>query len=161
MQDQDYLEAVVSIAKDHPGKSVKILSRNNDLNYRHWSLDYFADQVQKQVRRETWYWTRHQIPRPALSASTIHRAKGLEADVVILLEIDAGKFPGPDKTGGRFQIFGDSLKTLLEDEIRLFYVALTRPKETLYILSSTPYVNKTNQKYNFLKLLNPDWLENP
>lgn len=140
---ENYFEIVSKIISKNPGKSIKILSRNNNLRFKKLSLEDFVKKLQRSEN---------------LSSSTIHKSKGLEADIVILLEIDAEKFPGKDKSGGLYEIFGDNEKTLLEDEIRLFYVALTRAKEKLYILSKNPAVTKENKKYNFFSYLNPDYL---
>lgn len=144
-----YFEFVAQVIQENPGKSVKILHRNNDLSFRGWSLERFCQEIQEKLG----------LKDGVISYSTIHRSKGLEADVVVLLEIDAEKFPGKDKTGGLFQVFGDDEKTLFEDEARLFYVALTRPKEKLYIITKTPRYTKENKKYNFLSYLNEEWLE--
>ncbi|MBT4153087.1 MAG: ATP-dependent helicase [Candidatus Magasanikbacteria bacterium] len=56
--------------------------------------------------------------------STIHQAKGLEWDVVFILHLSAGHFPS-DR----------SLKTRrgVEEERRLFYVAITRARKLLYM----------------------------
>ena len=153
---KNYLETIIQIIKENTGKTVKILHRNNVLSFRNWPLEKFVNLVREQVVRE------HILTENAASAliseSTIHRSKGLEADVVILLEIDAEKFPGKDKTGGLYHIFGETEQTLFSDEARLFYVALTRPKEKLYILSKTTKIVKETKKYNFLSYLNEDWL---
>ena len=153
---KNYLETTVKIVRENAGKTIKILHRNNILSFRDWPLEKFVNLVKDQVVRE------HILTKNAASAliseSTIHRSKGLEADVVILLEIDAEKFPGKDKTGGLYHIFGETKQTLFSDEARLFYVALTRPKEKLYILSKTTKIVKETKKLNFLSYLNDAWL---
>ena len=141
----DYLKAVQGIISRCQHKSIKILSRNNHLRFKKLSLEHFVEKINPITNQ--------------LSFSTIHRSKGLEADVVILLEIDAEKFPSRDKTNGLYEIFGDTASTLFADEARLFYVALTRAKEKLYILSKNPTVTKENRKYNFFSYLNPDFLD--
>lgn len=143
-KSENYFKTVQKIVDNHQNKSIKILSRNNDLRFRHLSLENFIKKIEP--------------GNNTLSFSTIHRSKGLESDVVILLEIDAEKFPSHDKTGGLYSIFGDTEDVLLADESRLFYVALTRAKEELYILSKNPRITKENQKYNFFSYLNPDFL---
>ncbi|MBR5978246.1 MAG: ATP-dependent helicase, partial [Verrucomicrobia bacterium] len=61
----------------------------------------------------------------ALNLSTIHQVKGLEYDVVFVIMLCEGMFPSyrsienPDS---------------LEEERRLFYVALTRAKDELYLV---------------------------
>ncbi len=138
-----YYFVINEIIAKNPGKSIKILSRNNNLSIKNLSLESFCAPFQNTVN---------------LTFSTIHRSKGLEADIVVLLEIDAKKFPAPDKTNELYKIFGDTAETLLEDEHRLFYVALTRPKEKLYILTKTAKIYPANKKFNFLSYLNEEWL---
>ena len=147
---EHYDQVILDIIKKNPGKTVKLLDRNNDLRFRRTSLTSFTEQIKHSLSDSD---------AELISESTIHRSKGLESDIVILLEIDAEKFPGPDKTGGLYEIFGDTKENLFYDEARLFYVALTRPKEKLYILSKTTKIRKENRKYNFLSYLNQEWIE--
>lgn len=149
---ENYFKTVKDIILKNQNNSIKILSRNNNIRFRNQSLENFVEQIKTEILQSTPSITLD------LTFSTIHKSKGLEADVVILLEIDPGKFPGPDKTNGLYEIFGDNTKTLFADEARLFYVALTRAKEKLYILSKNPTITKENRKYNFFSYLNPDFL---
>ena len=57
--------------------------------------------------------------------STIHSAKGLEWQCVFLLWIVDGKFPS---------VYSFSKDEGLEEERRLFYVAVTRAKRYLYLI---------------------------
>ena len=59
-----------------------------------------------------------------LVLSTIHQAKGLEWDVVFIIGFSDYDFPHPKSIGS---------KESLEEERRLFYVAVTRTKSILYI----------------------------
>lgn len=140
------LQLVLNIIKNHPDSSIKLLHRNNHFNAAEYSLELFLEAA------------RNLSGRDDITATTVHRSKGLESDVVILLEVDAEKFPSRDKSGGLFTIFGDTPKTLLEDEFRLFYVALTRAKTDLCIITKNTKITKQNQKFNFLNYLNPDYL---
>ena len=153
---QNYLKLTSTIILQNPGKTIKILHRNNDLSFRDWTLEKFCQKVTESLLENNLLTKKSQN---LISFSTIHRSKGLESDIVVLLEIDANKFPGQDKSNGFGGIFGDTKETLLEDEARLFYVALTRPKEKLYILSKTTTFTKDTAKQNFLSFLNPDWLD--
>ncbi|OGH87764.1 MAG: hypothetical protein A3J93_05000 [Candidatus Magasanikbacteria bacterium RIFOXYC2_FULL_42_28] len=56
--------------------------------------------------------------------STIHQAKGLEWEAVFVINLSAGAFPSERSMGER-----DGL----EEERRLFYVAITRAKKNLYL----------------------------
>jgi DNA helicase-2/ATP-dependent DNA helicase PcrA len=63
-------------------------------------------------------------PNKYITLSTVHKAKGLEADNVFILEIDKMPFTPknkPQSTEARQQ------------ESNILYVALTRPKEALYV----------------------------
>jgi DNA helicase II / ATP-dependent DNA helicase PcrA len=59
----------------------------------------------------------------AIKLTTVHQAKGLEYDVVFLIGVADGQFPGR-----RAIEAGD-----VEEERRLFYVAVTRAKNELYL----------------------------
>lgn len=61
----------------------------------------------------------------SVTITSIHKAKGLEWKAVVVLGLAEGEFPiGKDEDSGNE----------LEEERRLFYVAVTRAKEHLYLL---------------------------
>lgn len=60
---------------------------------------------------------------PRIPVLTIHQSKGLEFDTVFVAGCDDGEIP---------LRFGDEIRDL-EEEKRLFYVAITRAKRTLYL----------------------------
>ncbi len=73
-----------------------------------------------------------------VSAKTIHAAKGLEAKVVFILGLTGGSGGFPDiwSEDRVFQVIKTIAHDLLmEEERRLFYVALTRAKEKLYLIT--------------------------
>jgi len=79
-----------------------------------------------------------------LILSTIHQAKGLEWDVIYLMNLTNGRMPSS-------QIFGDYSDEdediySLEEERRLFYVAVTRAKKYLY-LTHPKYVRQTSNRF--------------
>ncbi len=159
---ENYFRTILRVIKDNPGKTIKILHRNNNLSFQNWNLDKFIRTLRELAINN--HLLSLESAEKMITYSTIHRSKGLESDIVILLEIDAEKFPSQDKTAGLYEIFGDTSKNLFADEARLFYVALTRPREKLFILSKTTTFittkeNKQKQKYNFFKYLNDAWLE--
>ncbi len=73
--------------------------------------------------------------------SSIHQAKGLEWKAVFLIWLVDGQFPN-----GRI-LESDDLP-MLEEERRLFYVALTRAKDQLYL--TFPMVNPKSYNGDFL-----------
>jgi DNA helicase-2/ATP-dependent DNA helicase PcrA len=62
-----------------------------------------------------------------LTITSIHKAKGLEWRVVIILGLSEGEFPVATDY--------EQSQRELEEERRLFYVAVTRAKEKLYLIS--------------------------
>lgn len=76
--------------------------------------------------------------RSGVILSTVHQANGLKRDTVFLIGLNDGKFPSVR-----------SLKTEFEEERRLFYVAVTRAKEALYLCY--PLSSEECQGLGFLK----------
>jgi ATP-dependent exoDNAse (exonuclease V) beta subunit len=76
---------------------------------------------------------------------TIHGAKGLEAQVVFILGLNSapGGFPDPWMQDKIYHIIKKTeYSTLLEEERRLFYVALTRAKKNVYLMSQKGNVSE-------------------
>jgi DNA helicase-4 len=68
---------------------------------------------------------------------TVHSYKGLEADVVIILNVNKSNFPKIHSDNQLYAIFGVTDASILSDEERLFYVAITRAKQGLYLFTET------------------------
>lgn len=75
--------------------------------------------------------------RNKITISTSHRYKGLEKPTVIVMDLVKRCYPliHPDWVFHRF--FGTTLETIIEEERRLLYVALTRAKKDLFIITDT------------------------
>jgi len=75
-------------------------------------------------------------PQP-IQALTVHRAKGLEADYTIVIDLKCGTFGFPteieDDPVLRL-LLGDDQHFANAEERRLFYVALTRARSRVYLL---------------------------
>lgn len=76
---------------------------------------------------------------------TVHKAKGLEADIIIVLNCNSGKYGFPS------EMSDDPILNLLlseadqfenGEERRLFYVAMTRAKENVYFVSDSSFKSK-------------------
>lgn len=76
---------------------------------------------------------------------TVHKAKGLEADIIIVLNCNAGKHGFPS------EMTDDPVLNLLlseadqfenGEERRLFYVAMTRAKEKVYFVADSVFKSK-------------------
>ena len=96
--------------------------------------------------------------RERITISTAHKYKGLEKSVVIVLDAVARSYPliHPDWVFAR--IFGDSPEKIVQEERRLFYVALTRAIDTLVIFTEgrgkSPFLDDIERQMNLSKL---DW----
>ena len=72
-----------------------------------------------------------------LNLTTIHSAKGLEYDVVIMTGLEQGRLPF-------YKVSADEEK----EARRLFYVAMTRARHEVHLLWSGWYINKGKQYAN-------------
>lgn len=110
----------------------------------------------------------------AVQIMTVHKAKGLEFHTVFLPELTKREFPvsnmGGKKyyhvLGGVFEENKDKYQSNLEDERKLFYVAVTRAKQNLYMtyeLSSQPVscFVKESAASHYLKFDRNDLTYNP
>ncbi|HPD18703.1 MAG TPA: ATP-dependent DNA helicase, partial [Candidatus Goldiibacteriota bacterium] len=85
--------------------------------------------------------------------STIHKAKGLEFPVVFLVALIQDKFPGKIRNLSSLPLPENLMHDLVdeetyqrEEERRLFYVAMTRAKDVLYLTASRQYEGAGNKK---------------
>ena len=71
----------------------------------------------------------------SVTLSTVHSSKGLEFDKVILVDLIEGQFPSSESV--RLRDEGDL--SFFEEEVRLFYVAVTRARTELLIIASNVF----------------------
>lgn len=72
-----------------------------------------------------------------ITSSSAHKYKGKEADAVILVDAVERSYPLVHPHWIFDTIFGSTLAQVIEDERRLLYVALTRAKDHLYVVTDT------------------------
>lgn len=88
-----------------------------------------------------------------VSLMTIHASKGLEFNAVFIVGVEENLFPSPRSC--------DSMRAL-EEERRLFYVAITRAEKHCYISCSKSRYQYGNMAFNepsrFLKELGSEWI---
>lgn len=93
----------------------------------------------------------------AVNFMTIHSAKGLEFDIVFVIGINEGILPGVNKN-----ILSTKDQDKLEEERRLFYVAITRAKKSLFLSSADGFsfvLNKNRFPSRFFKDLDNEHLK--
>jgi DNA helicase-2/ATP-dependent DNA helicase PcrA len=139
-------------------------SRKQDLEQlKQYSLGFtdlgeFLSQLSLLTGVDTDVTPRQEPDREAVCLTSVHQAKGLEWKVVFLIWLADGMFPnsraleGPPEDGG------------LEEERRLFYVAMTRAKDELYLTHPTLWPGShtgevLQRPSRFLKELPKDLLE--
>ena len=79
----------------------------------------------------------------SVSLSTMHSSKGLEYLIVFIIDANEGVTPH------RRTVFEEDM----EEERRLFYVAMTRAKELLYIFSVKKLYGKKAERSRFVEEL--------
>ena len=149
-EDQEYLgdnftPAVLRLVNRaiSNGKNVVLLARKNNLP---WYINY-KDEDDPSIERGLDRFLgmiRGRLPdrhKDRVTASTVHSYKGLQQDVVIVLDAVRRCFPLLHSELIFTRIFGDNLDKATAEERRLFYVALTRAVEDLFILTETEEVS--------------------
>lgn len=95
----------------------------------------------------------HLIKGNAVNILTVHSAKGLEFPVVFIVNLTKNRFPSTEKSE-KIPLSQELIKEILpqgdyhlEEERRLFYVAMTRAKDILFLTASYFYADgKRKQK---------------
>lgn len=126
------LESILALIKKE--KEILIISRNNfDINKYTKTLKYRF--------LENSYIEFERFPEKKIRYMTIHSSKGLESDVVIILNVsnDIYGLPSKLKDENILSLVKTEDSYPYEEERRLFYVAVTRTKTYTYIL--TPIQN--------------------
>lgn len=126
-QKKEFLNLVKKVCKEN--KSIFVLGRNNkDVDY---VLDtkYFIKKEDKII-----YKNNHNID---ITYMTVHKSKGLESDIVIIINLSDSILGFPSKIPNPEILRFVSLKSTYpyDEERRLFYVALTRTKEKVYLFT--------------------------
>lgn len=128
------LKSCVKIIRQNRKSSIMLLHRHNFTSVAGVDLIVFERALKKVLVYE------HILSESNFARQvrmmTMHKSKGLESDVVILLELDRAQVLASHPFATMFEIFDDNLETEKSDQHRLIYVALTRAKHKLYILTS-------------------------
>lgn len=88
--------------------------------------------------------------RSRVTISTTHKYKGREAEAVILLDAIKSRYPLIHPNWVFHRVFGDNIHNIEQEERRLFYVALTRAKHDLVLLTEdgrqSPYLETIRRR---------------
>ena len=135
-------------------ETIELLNNFVDIFYGYKSIQSFLDDIVLDRSKNAI------DPEDSIVLTTIHSAKGLEFDTVILIDCTDGEFPRTDAVA----------RGSKEDneELRCFYVAVTRAKNTLKIYSPkfvgygrnkrlgylSHYLDGLNSVYNYKETMN-------
>ena len=99
------------------------------------------------------YFNKDEIIKKNIDYFTIHKSKGLEADNIIIINLsdDYDSIPSKIKNEYLIDLLLGNQKDIYYEERRLFYVALTRTKNNVYLIVSK------NNKSEFIKELIKDY----
>lgn len=98
----------------------------------------YMEEYKKEIKRQLETKKNDTIDR--VTIATMHNAKGLEFKVVFIVDANEGIIPHKKAV----------LPADIEEERRLFYVAMTRAKEKLYIYSAKERYNKVMIESRFI-----------
>jgi DNA helicase-4 len=122
------------IIKQYPldTTSFMILSRTGNLGYAYKNLEKFKTKLREILKPDLNQFNNFD---QQVQCRTAHSSKGLEADVVIVLNADERKFPLIHPYNLLNRILGVNIDDVFREEERLFYVAITRAKQDLYLIT--------------------------
>ncbi len=132
-EDEEYLklkETILNIHKEHPEHNILVLARTNKMIKKCYDDPDLIDSIGTKVKFIGY-------DDLDIDAMTIHKSKGLTSDEVIIIGLNQN-FPNDNYNDFWFDYL---FKFTLEnenypyaEERRIFYVALTRTKNNVYLL---------------------------
>ena len=128
------LKTVFKILHKNRHSEIMLLHRHNFTTFSNITLETFYAAL-KILTIEEGIMTSENFDQQ-VRCLTMHKSKGLESEVVILLEANRDLVLGQHSNADLWQLFGDNFVTEKSDQHRLLYVAMTRAKQKLYILST-------------------------
>ena len=138
---EDYLKEYAQYRKMKEEELYDILdelqeSARGFKNYEQWfaHMEAYREELKKQTLQSK------EQRQDGITIATMHSSKGLEFQVVFILEANEGIIPHKKAV----------LEEDIEEERRLFYVAMTRAKDRLYIYHAKERYNKNSQSSRFL-----------
>ena len=121
-------ECIYSAYDRQPGE-IMIIGRNNK------DIDFYLDKDKFKIDQDKIF--SYEYPEIPIRYLTVHKSKGLESDNVILINLVDGTLGFPNQMKDdrilRF-VSPQASKFPFDEERRLFYVALTRTKNRVYLL---------------------------
>lgn len=149
---KEFYQAILDItAKGQLDTDILVLARYNNANKVYASLA--GELCEDFIFNKDYTIESKKYPNLKIKFMTCHKSKGLEATNVIIL-VSAGEWGFPNQIADNPMlryVLSESDKYLFAEERRLFYVALTRAKKNVYIISkpfyqiTSPFVKEIKQ----------------
>ena len=118
---------------------------------RVWQLARGNANIPKRSGRDGTEENRGEISgatRGIVTLSTIHSSKGMEFDKVVLIDMYQGILPSGRVSGAEF-----AADDGYEEEVRLFYVALTRARDEIEVVTAPKLFGKHLERSPFVDML--------
>jgi DNA helicase-2/ATP-dependent DNA helicase PcrA len=138
---EEYLKEYASFRRLKPKELLEVVdelkeSAKGFKTYREW-FDYIEEYIEELKRQSS----SQREKKEGVVLSTMHSAKGLEFPYVYIIDVNEGTIPHEKA----------STEDDLEEERRLFYVAMTRAKEHLYVCCTKEKFSKAQKISRFIR----------
>lgn len=146
--------------KTDAASAIELILRDYDTVYGDWQLTARINGLLQFLNHDAaeeykYHAFNTKEASDSVQVMTVHKAKGLEFDTVFIPELESREFPvlnqGGQKywhiLGGTFEKRKDRYQSNIDDERKLFYVAVTRAKKELYLC----YQHSKNRVSEFVK----------
>lgn len=134
-------QIVHQLYEENANSKILILARTNSCLNELSKSKYFTKGIEDAI-------ICNDLPDAQIEALTMHRSKGLTADQVIVFGLRQALFPSKGKSShwifDYFKLDSISEKIPFAEERRLFYVALTRTKNKVYLVVPDKNIYKSN-----------------
>lgn len=129
---EEYLREYAQFRRLKPEELLEILDRIHESTRGMKSLKQWEDYIEDYTEKLNEQAKRQRDRKEGVTVSTLHAVKGLEYDIVYILNVNEGSIPYRKAV----------LAEAVEEERRLFYVGMTRARKKLVLA----YVNRQYEK---------------
>lgn len=129
---EEYLREYAQFRRLKPEELLEILDRIHESTRGMKNLKQWEDYIEDYTEKLNEQAKRQRDRKEGVTVSTLHAVKGLEYDIVYILNVNEGSIPY------RKAVLAESV----EEERRLFYVGMTRARRKLVLA----YVNRQYEK---------------
>ncbi len=137
----DYIRQYAEARRIKPEELLEILDQLGESAASYKTMEDWSAHIQEYKKRLQEQALRRQEAPKGVSLMTMHSSKGLEFPIVYILDANEGITPHKKAV----------LEADLEEERRMFYVAMTRAKERLHICYVRRRYGKKQDKSRFIE----------